>query len=79
MIALADDAETDPYKVARELCRAMGRPWPARLSAREVLTASLMRDERLADEPGHVETLVKGILLDLDEAGLTIVASGDVE
>ncbi|MFF3443629.1 hypothetical protein [Streptosporangium sp. NPDC002721] len=56
-----------------------GGPIFVPLTARQALTDSLMRDETLAAEPDHVETLVKGILLDLNEAGLTIVASGDVE
>ncbi|MFN2636869.1 MAG: hypothetical protein ABR585_07585 [Gemmatimonadaceae bacterium] len=49
------------------------------LTARQVLTASLTRDLNLANEPDHVMTLVDDILLDLDEHGLTIVASSEVE
>ncbi|MEU4410732.1 hypothetical protein AB0F88_40030 [Streptosporangium sp. NPDC023963] len=48
-----------------------------KLTARQVLTASLRKADFLAE--GHVQALADGILLDLDEHGLTIVASGDVE
>jgi hypothetical protein len=38
----------------------------------QVLTAALMRDESLSSEPDQVETIVKNILMDLEEAGLSI-------
>ncbi|MFC6080944.1 hypothetical protein [Sphaerisporangium aureirubrum] len=46
-------------------------------SAVSVLTASLMRDEMLAQEPDQVATIVKGLLMDLQENGMKVVA--DVE
>jgi hypothetical protein len=38
----------------------------------QVLTAALMRDGSLSAEPDQVETIVKNILMDLEEAGLSI-------
>jgi hypothetical protein len=64
---LASGQSGSPYRV------------PLSRNARQVLTDSLMRDEMLAEEPDQVATIVKDLLMDLQEAGLEIVASGDVE
>ncbi|MGS2645869.1 hypothetical protein [Streptosporangium sp. G12] len=68
----------DPAEVARVFSYALAdRCPPERLTARQVLTASLRKADFLAE--GHAQALADGILFDLKEHGLTIVASGDVE
>ncbi|WP_326642926.1 hypothetical protein OG884_05905 [Streptosporangium sp. NBC_01755] len=68
------DVILDVADAVKALTRSPHRA-PLPCTARQVLAASLLRDEMLAEEPDHVETLVKGILLDLDEHGLEIVQS----
>lgn len=49
------------------------------LTARKSITASLSRDQDLANEPDRLFSLVDDILLDLADNRLTVVASGEVE
>ncbi|MEV8637760.1 hypothetical protein AB0395_39550 [Streptosporangium sp. NPDC051023] len=55
------------------------RPISRRPTARQVLTSSLWRHGNFAEDPDEVERLADAILLDLDEAGLEVVAKDDVE
>ncbi|MFI6594971.1 hypothetical protein ACIBHX_01915 [Nonomuraea sp. NPDC050536] len=47
--------------------------------AAQLLQAALMRDEAFADEPDRAATIVKGILMDLEDARLCIAPAAELE
>ncbi|MFB9681241.1 hypothetical protein [Streptosporangium vulgare] len=61
--------------MARVFSYALGsrRP-PERRTARQVIASTLAQNPDIAAQPDYLQTLVDYILLDLDEAGLEIVA-----
>ncbi|MEV7013306.1 hypothetical protein [Streptosporangium sp. NPDC051022] len=80
-VSISMSPDADPAQIARELSFVMaGRPRPERLTARQVLIDSLRKDDYFVQEPDHrIGWLANQLLLDLDEAGLEIVAEEDVE
>ena len=69
----------DPAEFERVVRHLVNRRRPEHRTARQVITAVLMRSPNLSEDPGHAEALVSAIMLGLVDHGLEIVQSGEVE
>jgi len=71
--------DADPAEFGRVVRHLVNRRRPEHRTARQVITAVLLRSPNLSEHPGHAEALVSAIMLGLVDHGLEIVQSGEVE